>query len=156
MFAAMSRSHFGMLLTMHAGLASTNSRRRLHQFMLTIMAVALTRPSFFGSTNCLQTGSECVYPFTEPALSSNASPSASTSEAETRTSTSTFNFEQTLNDYAGGSFHELPDGSKTLLRYCLLPDPRHLTGTELTLSLCHKLPSMRPQGDKLCLQMKNL
>ncbi|KAF7548421.1 hypothetical protein G7046_g8684 [Stylonectria norvegica] len=89
------------------------------------------------STNCLQTGSECIYPFSDQALPSNdattSSASASSASASGSGSASCVDsnmpmamsgaaaaapgLNNALNDYVGGSFDALPEPSKRLLRH---------------------------------------
>ncbi|KAK7428540.1 hypothetical protein QQZ08_004978 [Neonectria magnoliae] len=79
-------------------------------------------------TNCLQTGSECIYPVPQQSLPSNeASPSSSGSasgsnvdadaEAQMVVAEPAPGLINALNDYVGGSFDALPESSKRLLRH---------------------------------------
>ncbi|EEU46624.1 uncharacterized protein NECHADRAFT_38914 [Fusarium vanettenii 77-13-4] len=84
-------------------------------------------------TNCLQTGSECIYPTPEQTLPSNESspsPSSSSSAAGPSTELEAFGNSQMtlaeppapgliniLNNYVGGSFDALPEPSKRLLQH---------------------------------------
>ncbi|CAJ0553467.1 Ff.00g119790.m01.CDS01 [Fusarium sp. VM40] len=78
-------------------------------------------------TNCLQTGSECIYPTPEQPLPSNeSSPSPSSSSTVAVGSFGsqmslaeppTPGISNALNNYVGGSFDALPEPSKRLLRH---------------------------------------
>ncbi|KAF4457449.1 hypothetical protein F53441_499 [Fusarium austroafricanum] len=78
-------------------------------------------------TNCLQTGSECIYPTPEQPLPSNESspsPSSSSNVAVGNfgshlalTEPATPGPSNALNNYVGGSFDALPEPSKRLLRH---------------------------------------
>ncbi|KAF7544717.1 hypothetical protein G7Z17_g9742 [Cylindrodendrum hubeiense] len=78
-------------------------------------------------TNCLQTGSECIYPVPQQSLPSNeSSPSSSGSnsgninvnlEAQMALAEPASGLIDPLNDYVGGAFDALPEPSKRLLRH---------------------------------------
>ncbi|CVK88569.1 uncharacterized protein FMAN_04838 [Fusarium mangiferae] len=82
-------------------------------------------------TNCLQTGSECIYPTPEQPLPSNdSSPSPSSSSSNVAlgsfgsqmaltesTAPASPGMSNALNNYVGGSFDALPEHSKRLLRH---------------------------------------
>ncbi|KAH6998788.1 hypothetical protein BKA56DRAFT_627019 [Ilyonectria sp. MPI-CAGE-AT-0026] len=82
-------------------------------------------------TNCLQTGSECIYPVPQQSLPSNeSSPSNSGSASGSGSGNVNIDIEaqmvlaepasgliDPLNDYVGGSFDALPEPSKRLLRH---------------------------------------
>ncbi|KAF6527091.1 hypothetical protein HZS61_010135 [Fusarium oxysporum f. sp. conglutinans] len=82
-------------------------------------------------TNCLQTGSECIYPTPEQPLPSNdSSPSPSSSSSNVALGSfgsqmaltesaapASPGMSNALNNYVGGSFDALPEHSKRLLRH---------------------------------------
>lgn len=93
--------------------------------------VGLTNRHCQYSTNCLQTGSECIYPTPEQSLPSNesfSSPASSSNAALASFGSQMARLEppspgssNALNNYVGGSFDALPEPSKRLLRHCTPP-----------------------------------
>lgn len=86
------------------------------------------------STNCLQTGSECIYPSPEQALPSSASSAGTSIASASGSNTPSLELQlqrqpiaaplagvpnPILNDYVGGSFEDLPEASKRLLKHCM-------------------------------------
>lgn len=107
-----------------------DDRRALHKAPTTSnVVVGLTNRYCQYSTNCLQTGSECIYPTPEQPLPSNeSSPSPSSSSSNVvlgsfgsqmaRSEAPAPGMSNALNNYVGGSFDALPEPSKRLLRHC--------------------------------------
>lgn len=77
-----------------------------------------------GSTYCLQSGSDCIYPFPEQVVPSNAPLDAGCTSDDAGMghlplARTVPNFNSSLNDYVGGVFDDLPEASKRLLRHCM-------------------------------------
>lgn len=106
-------------------------RRRPPRAFLHGMRATCADNDWRPSTNCLQTGSDCIYPIPQQTLPSsepgpsnrgdadadadaNVNPGAQLTLAEPPLSP----LINVLNDYVGGSFDALPERSKRLLRHC--------------------------------------
>ncbi|KAI9166659.1 hypothetical protein HJFPF1_02773 [Paramyrothecium foliicola] len=70
------------------------------------------------STNCLQSGSDCIYPSPEQDAQNRSESSPSQALCILDVSADpTISLNWSLNDYVGGSFDDLPEASKRLLRH---------------------------------------